>query len=117
MWNPWSLFEIDWVQGAAPSGPVIGSAAEVSESATVEGKIGKSHIFSPVQVLGIARGVQPSTFQKANFSGRAGKLAGKGNAGRTGSDDANLAPEGFAFFNVAGIDVHAEARVRIEELG
>src|SRR6185437_13247128 len=90
MLDPGALTEIDGIERPAPATPAIGVTTEVADLTEAKRVIRQSDIAPLVKRLRLPIEVEVAAFEETDIDAAIGQPLGKGNAGSTGADDAEI---------------------------
>ena len=101
--NPGTCLEIDFLERSAPADPVVGRTTEVAQ-ARLNQRVREAHVLAGVERLALRVELEPPALQQQDPKWLIDELTRKGDARRTGTNDAHIGFQGSLVLNRSSID-------------
>ena len=85
---------------------MIGGAAEVVERRCLEGEVREPDVLAAIEILHPRIELEAAALEQQDFERSVGELAGDGDAGGAGADDAEVTLEDGSVVQRPGVGVH-----------
>src|SRR3546814_504732 len=110
MRHPVALFKVDGLEGTTPAAPMIGRAAEIAQTRSIE-RIGHADALAFVKRLGFGLEIEAAAFNEGDMNIRAAKRARNGDARRARADNGDIGFDHGAVRHLPPVDKHISLRL------